>query len=224
MLEEEGEIKDIIKHDKLKIIKIYLIDYYLYILVYAVFITIVFGFYFLLAPKYRYIINYNELYRNNKIKEITQLKNALTTYQDYQKIYEAISEGDKNKINSFLPDYNDGEELLIYIRNMMTQGGFRLSSLEIDDIVQGEIEINSSQIMTNEIDENGDSVNVNGEVAPGIVGSINISLGVEGLNYNSIKKLLFYIARDARFFDVQNIEFSLATGKAELELKTYYLK
>jgi len=219
MIEEE-EDKDILNSSVVKTINNYLIDYFSFIVVYVVVITVAVGYFYLLSPKYKKIIANNKMYQNAKQLEKDQLNRAVENYQKYQTVYMGIPDIDKERINTFLPDYNDSEELLIYARNMMNRGGYKLLAVNLGLATDKETRVANGS-MIKKIIENPES---DIAVAADELGTIDIDLKVGEVNYGTIKKLLSFIERDARFFDIVHVDFSLANRTADLKLKAYYLK
>lgn len=223
----EAGRKSLIDQNVIKTINGYLVDYFIFIIVYVVLVLLAAGYFYLLYPKYKNIIKNNNLYQDYKVKEIDQLKVTLANFNDYKNIYDAISDSDKAKINGFLPNKDDSEELLVYIRNMMARGGYKLLKLEIGDLVKknaGASSVVSSKPVAKKLNENpADQAGGQGALSDRL-GVIDISLAVGGLNYSSLKNFLYFVERDARFFDIENITFSLSEGVIDLELKAYYLK
>lgn len=223
----EAGRKSLIDQNVIKVINGYLVDYFIFIIIYVVLVMLVAGYFYLLYPKYKNIIKNNELYQDYKTKEIDQLKGALANFNDYKSIYDAIGSGDKAKINGFLPNKNDSEELLVYIRNMMIRGGYKLLKLEIGDLVKKAPGANSAvsnkpvakKLNETPVDQAGGQNTLSDRL-----GVIDISLAVGGLNYTSLRNFLYFVERDARFFDIEDINFSLSEGVINLELKAYYLK
>lgn len=224
---EIGKNKNLLDHSVVKIINGYLVDYFIFIVIYIVLIMFAIGYFYVLSPKYDSIIKNNELYQSYKMKEIDQLTWSIVNYQNYKNIYNALSNEDKDKVNGFLPSKNDSEELLIYIRNMMTRGGYKLLSLDVDSLAKkGAGATNAATVIANgsmikKVDE---SPADNKATSTNRLSAIDISLEIGGLNYSSLKNLLYFIERDARFFDIDSVDFSLSSGIAELEMRAYYLK
>lgn len=220
---EVNNDKNLLDNNIIKMINGYLFDYFSFIVIYAVLVLIVFGYFYVLNPKYKSIVKNNELYQNYKNREIEQLNNTIINYQKYRNVYAALADNDKDRINNFFPDYNDSEELLIYLRNMLARGNYKMLSVNIESLGEGKNETAANQSMIKKADESGvDSAKQSALLEK--VNTINISLKVANLNYDTLKSFLYFIERDARFFDIENVNFSSADGGVELKLKTYYLK
>jgi hypothetical protein len=226
---ETKEDKNILNHPVVKMINGYLIDYFSFIIIYVVLVMFVIGYFYLLNPKYKNIIKNNELHQSYKKKEISQLIGAIGNYQNYKNVYDAISDNEKAKINNFLPNKDDSEELLIYIRNMLTRGGYKLVSLEVGPFVGKKSGTNGAVGVV----ANGSSIKKMGTnpgkptaqaTSTSELGEIDISLIVGGLNYPTLKNFFYFIEKDARFFDIEHVDFSLSEGVVDLRLKAYYLK
>ncbi|MBU4216281.1 hypothetical protein L6270_02625 [Candidatus Parcubacteria bacterium] len=227
---ETKEDKNILNHRVVKIINGYLIDYFSFIVIYVVLVMFVVGYFYLLNQKYKNIIKNNELHQVYKKKEIGQLIGAVGNYQNYKNVYNAVSDNDKNKINNFLPSKDDSEELLLYMRNMLTRGGYQLLSLEVGPFIRtgpsvsiavGTVAKTSSikKIGGSSLPTSADQATTTSEL-----GEIDISLMVGGLNYSALKNFLYFIERDSRFFNIEYVDFSLTEGIVDLKLKAYYLK
>lgn len=229
MIETKGD-KDILNHRIVKIINGYLIDYFSFIVAYVVLVMFVVGYFYVLNQKYKNIIKNNELHQIYKKKEISQLIRAVGNYQEYKNAYNAVSDGDKAKINNFLPGKDDSEELLLYIRNMLTRGGYEMLSLEVGSFVKSGSGANagvgaaSRQSSVRKIGADSLVKSDNQATTTSELGEIDISLMVGGLNYAALKNFLYFIERDSRFFNIEYIDFSLTDGTVDLKLKAYYLK
>jgi len=229
MAETKGDEKNIINHPVVKMINGYLVDYFSFIIIYVVLIIVFIGYFYVLNPKYKNIIKNNELHQSYKKKEITQLIGAVENYQNYKKIYDAIPANDKAKINSFLPNKDDSEELLIYIRNMMTRGGYKLLSLEVgpftkkNEVAAATVSPAANKSAIKKLNADQSEPGTGQATTTKEMGIIDISLKVGGLNYSALKNFFQFVERDARFFDIENVDFSLSDGVADLRLKAYYL-
>lgn len=226
---ETKEDKNILNHPMVKMLNGYLIDYFSYIVIYVILIMFVAGYFYLLNPKYKNIIKNNELHQNYKKKEISQLIGAVGNYQNYKNDYDSISDDEKAKINNFLPNKDDSEELLIYVRNMLIRGGYKIVSLEVGPFAGKRTGASGATGVV----ANGSAIKKIGAsqaesatqaTTTSELGEIDISLKIGGLNYPMLKNFFYFIGKDARFFDVEHVDFSLSDGVADLKLKTYYLK
>lgn len=227
---DDKKPKSFLDIEVVKTINNYLFDYFSFIVIYVVLVVIVFGYFFLLKPKYDEIKVKNEAELNKKKSELKDLQIGIDSYEGYINIYENINKESKDKVANFLPDKNDSEELLVYFRDMVKRselGGLQLTALSIEDLVTKKKEGGSGASGVKRIPTTGTvstpATGVDGGLG-GSVGEIKISLSVDGIDYGGLNKFLQILERDARFFDIENVDFSLSEHSASLDLKAYYLK
>lgn len=222
-MNETGTNKKVIDNSVTKIINGYLVDYFYLIVIYVVLVVIAFGYFYVLNPKYKSIKKNNELYQLHKKNEINQLNGVITNYNNYKNTYNSLDVESRDKINSFLSGKDDSEELLIYVRNMLNRGGYKLLSVNVGSLASAKDGVQGSNSTIRKNNSNSVVTDTNRGTSTDELGKIDISLKVGNLNYASLKNFLYFVERDARFFDIENINFSLIEGTAELKLKTYYL-
>lgn len=217
---ENQENKKIVNSSAFVLFNKYLVDYFSVIVIIVVVLVIIFGYFGLLRPKYENVVKNNKQYQLDRETELEQLNLNIIAYKNYKKIFDSIDKNDKIKVEAFLPNKNDSEELLIYMRDVVAKTGLRLIALDIDtlgDVGETAVEDISAVEGLSVSDNVQDQENQN-------VNEIKINLSVGGINYQSLKSFIYNLERDSRFFEIEEVDFSLSGKTLSLKLKTFYLK
>jgi hypothetical protein len=160
-----------------------------------------------LGPKFRateaaILMNIEEqrrLYENQQKK--------LASLQAIAEVYKKISPADLVKFNSVLPDDYARERLFGELAEIVSRGGWLVTSIQIDQPAEGVPPPTSPSIIS---------------VTDKKVGTINLSLEVMAVDYGNFKKLLRILENNLRLFDISAVEFSPSEDSATVFLTTYF--
>ena len=172
-----------------------LIDiYFKWIVMFAMILIFGLGYFFLIRPEMSATLQ-KESYQKIE-SEYLALKRFLTQLNELSGVYQQISANDIARVDRFLPDKMDVEELMRQMEVIVLQNGLSLSTL---------------QISTGEEHSDG-------------IGSVNIDMNVAGTDYNGFKNLLYTIESNLRLLDVMNLTFSPSAELTTINLVAYYKK
>jgi len=127
--------------------------------------------------------------------EFLALKRELNELNEFSKIYEDINSENIIKINKFLPPKSEIEELMKQMEVIVSQNGFFLTSLNLEDR-GGESEI----------------------------GQVSILMNVVGPDYTGFKSLLYTIESNLRLLDITSLTFDPVSKSAVINIIAYYKK
>lgn len=141
----------------------------------------------------------------------------LASFKAMNEIYKKINASDLRRFNSVLPDNYVSERLFGEIEEMVSQGGWILSSLKIsqpEEAVAGAAEEAVA----------GTTPVKPAALADKKLGRYNLELSVTAINYLGLKKMLRMFENNLRLLDVTSVSYSPSESKALIILSTYYYK
>ncbi|MFA7088214.1 MAG: hypothetical protein WC146_02640 [Patescibacteria group bacterium] len=124
-------------------------------------------------------------------------------------LYKKINPADLAKFNSVLPDSYPRERLFGELEEIVSQGGWIISSIEIEQ--------------PEEVD--GAPVAVENVANPALgkkVGSVNLEMSVKAIDYTGLKNLLKILESNLRLLDVSKVSFVPMENTATIVLTTYF--
>lgn len=208
-LEEEGEVET--KKIFTKKLNKFFNDYFKWIIVMVVFTVLVFGFLFLILPKYKQTAKYLNMANEQEKADYETKKKELAKIEELLSSYESIDRKYIDKVNAVAPARINKEELFSEINYLVSKSQLSLQSVSLGEIALYE----------------GNGSFVAGDVAAAIAGNIevvSIEISVAGTNYESFKNLLSALENNLRLMDVVKIAFSPAGKITALTINTYYTK
>jgi len=137
----------------------------------------------------------------------------LAGYKAMNEIYKKISPGDLQRFNSVLPDNYVPERLFGEIEEMVSQGGWLVSSLKISPVEDAPAVLAEDGVPVKSIGPTNKNL-----------GRYNLELSVTALDYSGLKNLLKILESNLRLFDVMNVDYSPGESRARILLTTYYYK
>jgi len=205
--------------------------YYKYISIGLVVVVFILGAWFVLWPKFSDIRHQN----NNKVPELRQerddkklyLSKLKTLEEKYSYIASAENSRELEKINNILPDKANVQSLFVEIERLVTESGFVLEQISINDVKTDIDQLIEFQV--------ADFMDWDG--LPPELKAVDIEISVEGGGYNEFKGLLKRIEDNVRLFNLVTVNFSalsepsyvgqdgeeIATKQYSFNFRTYYL-
>jgi len=185
----------------------------------ALVVFLLLSYFFLIGPKVwatQEAIRLN-LEQQQNIYAISRQK--LANLQALTAMYQKMNVGDLQKFNSVLPDDYPPEKLFGELEEMISRGGWIISTIALRDVSEGVV--------------SGAMVGADGqEVAPIILigsrssnlGRIDVEISIKAVDYTGFKNLVRMIESNLRLFDITKVDFSPGENRAILVLTTYYYK
>jgi hypothetical protein len=178
------------------------------------------GFAYVLKPKYRMISGETEIklaeYRDRLEARDKYLNNLI----DLDRTYQEISPEDREKINGILPGSADAGELMRQLELIVKSNGGSLSLL---NIVYNRPKPKTPRAAQYNNKKNAEDPFLERKLPEGAE-KFQVELTIEGLNYQSMKKLLASFENSVRLMDVEEVSFESAGAKMTVMLSAYYLK
>ena len=183
-------------------------------------VIIFFGFMYILVigPKYNAA---KTIIKENLVTQkllYNQQQKKFDTLKVISDIYNRVSAEELLKFNSVLPYNYKQEQLFGEFEETARNNGWILRSVSLDYPDEETIGTAPTPIIPVASEDGAfyGSTNPN-------VGKVSISLVVEGVDYQGVKKLLSVLERNLRLLDVEQISFSGAST-VNVQLVTYYYK
>lgn len=191
-----------------------LADYFKWVVAALTIALLAAGYFFLLAPKYKQIVEGLKLASEKQEEEYYEGERYLAQLNKLNTAYKNISPEDLKKIENLLPDKAGLEDLLVQAEAIASLNGMTLTSLEIG------------------ADENGIAAEkpaAGGEAKAGNkpasnIAQVGLNMSLVGVDYVGLKNVLKTIENNLRIMDVTGLEFSPAENTVSLKILTYYLK
>jgi len=162
---------------------------------------------------------------NIETQEILRLntQRKLDSLKTIDSLYKKISPVDLQKFNSVLPDTYAREKLFGELEEIFTKGGWLVSEITISPR-EKVTEDNSSSASVVSDEEGGTASKSAGqkEFKPEPLGTIDVQLSVEAIDYAGFKKMIKILENNLRLFDIKDLEFSPTGENAQVILTTYY--
>jgi Tfp pilus assembly protein PilO len=163
------------------------------------------GFFIILKPKYEDILlNYNTEYEN-KSNESTILKANVAKLTQYLIDYNSISEHEKEMVYKMVPEKDQYEMIYAEMDKLISNQNLILRKVSVSRI--------EDDLRNKEINETAKKI-----------GKIGVEISIEGVSYESLKRLLGVIEKNVKLMDVQKIEFNPDSFSAGIDFITYYSK
>ncbi len=190
-------------------LNLFLNDYFNIILAVVLILFLIASYFIFLAPKFQ---STQEAIRvNTEEKQILfeTTQKRLANLKALQEVYSKINPADLQKFNSVLPDNYVRERLYGELDEVISSGGWILSS----------VEITPSEQLVKEVatEETAGTPAQNKKI-----GTVQVRLSISAIDYAGFKKLLRVLESNLRLFDITDVQFSPSSGGAGITLTTYY--
>lgn len=184
---------------KLSLFKLFLLQYFKVITPLAVILILVFGFIFLLKPKYNEVKVSGALNLEAKQASLANKESQLSQLQELVDNYNGLARGNIDKIEKILPREEDIPGLLAQLEKVVKNNGFNILSLDINSVQ-----------------------NLSKDKQKDLIKKLALTLTIEGGGYTNLKLFLNQIETNLRLFDVGSLNFTSGSNLYTLNISTYY--
>jgi len=205
-MEDEQKPKVVVDQKYIQLLKTNVYKFFNLIVVIIAVVILVIGFLYIVRPKYNNIVKGIQLTIEEKENDKVVMERYITRLQSYQESYNSVSSGNKEAINSMIPEEYDKEELFAYMDNLAKHIGLTLNSASISENKKKGSVLDLEQAKDRAIQE------------------IGMSLGFSGVDYRTLKQVLAAFENSLRLIDVKTVAFSPGDNSLSVELTTYYIK
>lgn len=192
----------------------FLARYFNWLLVFVVLALIVAGGFFILKPKYDYVVKLTKDNASGTEQEYSTRREYLGKIKSLIEAYDRVNAADIKKVNFILAEKDVLEGLFPQIESLTKKNGLLLGSLKIES-AEGAKESPGIDL-TKKIE---DTASLSAEIE-----KVKVSLSVVGVDYFSLKSFISALENNLTLIDIVNLNFSPDAGSAEFVFYTYYLK
>ncbi len=217
----QGENNTSERERKIQKIGLFVISYLRWLIIVAVVVVLVAGYFFLIGPKYKKIMQLTEndsqqaeIDYSKKKKELADLGTLATIY------HHDIDADEIKKIDALLPAENPEEELFTQLEYLVAGNGLVMTSL----VISPEKEATASQGDVPEQARSQEEKTQPAITLPKEIGKIKANLNIIGVDYQGLKNILNTLENNLRIMDITYLNYAPPDGTLTLELYTYYLK
>lgn len=236
-LAEAARMRSELKRQQLNKINFFWNENFQFIIIIAVLAALFCGYYFLLLPKYQkvvVVVKADIATKRQVFLERRRELNNLERVVDLYKLYKNTNENNVNRLADMIPVEYTKEELFTEIVYLISKNNFSLLSINIANAESLSAAPAPTKVATPAAGGSKRQAVTPGSARPvsspsllslpASVGSYNIKVSIGKVNYSSLRKLLNSMENSLRLLDINNVKFDPATGTADLEINTYYLK
>lgn len=184
-----------------------LIDYFKWIIVFLVLVTLASGTFWIILPKYRQVRKKIEAANESLKLEYLKLSAYLKNLNSLNDTYKSVSQGELGKIGILLPDRPDAEDLMAQIEALAKNNGLILTSLQVVPETRAAAA------------DAADKTSENKQVK-----KIRITMNLSAIDYVALRNFLKVLESNLRLMDVKQLTFSPGGRSAALDILTYYLE
>jgi hypothetical protein len=196
----------------------FLDDYYMLIIMIAIFGIIISAFFFVLTPRYKTASETIVSARQALDGELGSLVKYSKALEQYEKDYGQIADEEKGRVNDIIGPMNKYSsiyttDLLISYRDLFSSNGFELADIKVtENKVQSR---NTKKIVAKSEDD---------ELLPDGVSMMSIEVQIISLDYKRLRELLALLENRLRLADIQEINCDSVISDCSLKLDTYYFE
>ncbi len=175
------------------------------------FLTLIFfGYTYIIKPKYNTIGEQTAQALDKLQAEKEKRENYLNRLIRLNRQFQKISKEDRQKVDKVLASEPDMENLLKQMELIIKENGFLIQSLSV-----------TVQDQSSEAADKNQKILKPKKKEPEI-GKIKIELGLAGVDYYNLKRLLNIFEQNVRLMDVNKIDFEPSSETVDLTIFTYY--
>ncbi len=177
-------------------------------------VVLISGYWFLIKPKYDFIISDQEI--TVKEKEYEDKVNYLKQLGEVKNLYKTITDSDKEKVDYILSSSMDIDALKIALLREVGYLG-RLYRVTVDNVVITPLDNSSDKFLVIAEPPKPSSQLQNFQI-------VTVSFSLGGVDYPRLKQVLAKIERSLRIMDVVSVDYNPDSRTANVVLYAYYLK
>jgi hypothetical protein len=207
------QIEDSLEERKIRIRQFnkFLKFYFNWIVIGLVAVIFISGFFFLLLPKYQQTAGYIKASNQQQALDTSAKREELKKIQQLLAAYDGIDKKYIDKVNAIAPVIQNKEELFSELNYLVSVNQLVLQTitLSLGDGYkdQGLVPISPAQ----------------GKI-PANIETVNITLTIRGINYESFKSFLSALENNLRLMDVLTVAYNPGSEATTLSINTYYSK
>lgn len=186
-------------------------DYFNIFIAIAVLLVFIFGYFFLLKPKYDQTVQVISVINKQDEADFENKKKELQKIKDILKSYNEVEDSYKKKILSIAPVRENKEEIFSEINYLVSRNGLILQSVSLSE--GGGYDISDS------ISSGGENYLASGEIK-----KVTISLRVGGTDYEAFKNFLSAMENNLPLLDVVNLSIDPGNKISNFLVDTYYIQ
>jgi hypothetical protein len=188
----------------------FLSDYFNFIIVFIVASIFIFGFFFLLKPKYEQTVRYINILSRQEQFDYQAKKDELDKIKELLAAYEGISPKLLDQVKAVAPVRKNKEELFPEINYLVSKNQLFLQSVSLSSVsgYQSEVSLPATAAQVRAAEN---------------IESVALTLSVLGTDYAALKNFLTSLENNLHLMDVANVTFSPG-GAINLTINTYYSK
>jgi hypothetical protein len=209
----QEEIEDSIEERKniTRQLNKFLSDYFNWVVAGIVLIVFVIGFFAILLPKYEQTVKLIDAGNQQQTLDTSSKQNELDKINKLLATYNGIDKKYIDKVNAIAPSIQNKEELFSELNYLISVNQLSLQSVSLSPIEnyqdQGLMAISPAQ-----------------QAIPNEIQMVNVSIAVNGIDYESFKNLLTSLENNLRLIDVLSLNFAPGSSNTTLMIDTYYSK
>jgi hypothetical protein len=195
-------------------------EYFQVFLAGVLILSLILAYFLILGPKFQAMQSAIQANIDEQQSLYAGQQKKLANLKALVDLYKKVDTLDLQKFNMVLPDKYIPERLYGELEEIVAQGGWLISSIQIMDP-----EDTAKQVKTTAVDEEGKPLSA--AIQPtkdARLGTINFEVSLNAIDYAGLKSLLRLLEKNLRLMDVQSIVFNPDNSSATLELATYYYK
>ncbi|MDP3043153.1 MAG: hypothetical protein Q8N21_02010 [bacterium] len=198
----------------------FLIKYFNLLAIALAAIILIVGFFLLIKPKYNKISREIRLSNESSESKYNAAFDHLARLNKLKTEYEKISPEGIKKIEIMLPSEKFYEEQFVQLESIVLKNGLLLTSMQIspEGLISGKESAAVAKARNNQPEKNKAAE----AGLPEEVTKIKIAMNVAGVDYLSLKNLLYALENNLQLMDITNLSFSPDQKGATFEMLAYY--
>ncbi len=198
----------------------FLIRYFNLLAIVLAAIILIAGFFLLIKPKYNKISREIRLSNESSESKYNAAFAHLAKLNKLKTEYEKINPEDVKKIEIMLSSEKFYEELFVQLESIVLKNGLLLTSMQISP--EGLISGKESAAVAKARNSQPEKNKAVEDSLPEEVTKIKIAMNVAGVDYLSLKNLLYALENNLQLTDITNLSFSPDQKGATFEMLAYY--
>lgn len=188
----------------------FLSDYFNWVVALMVAAIFIFGFFFLLVPKYNQTVKYVDIFSQKGEADVQAENSELAEIKSLLRAYAGVDPARLSQISAIAPVKKNKEELFSEINYLVSRSQLSLQSVSLS-------EISDYSDLGLVPPSPADSALISN------LQEVSINLSVNGADYEVFKNFLASLENNLHLMDVVNLSFSPGSA-VSLTINTYYAK
>ncbi len=190
--------------------------YFKWLIILFIIIFFVFGYFFIIKPKYEQIIQSIQMQADLQSQDYLTKKDNLEKVKRIVSLYNQAESEKIKSVQTLLPTNPSHEKIFTVLDDMISKNGLILDEIKIS-IPSQEGEIEKGGGSTQE-----ENLEIIDRDLPQQVKRVDINMSLMGVSYPGLKSFLTNLEDNLRLVDVASIDFVSDSGAVNLKLQTYF--